>query len=146
MRQELYPCLGTVVNYVRQNNAGEIEQGSGRILAVCLDASKRTMVHLDTETSITDLQGNVIPNPKFNVDILCLNPTPEFVKKFTEATQAVQAISGKGNKLVQEVVEDYNGRVELLYDGILGAPIEFEQEPVAAPEAVENGAGVEAAA
>lgn len=116
--KEEYPKIGSVVGYVRTDQKGETEVGFGRVLAICMDEGKRLMVHLDPEA----VEGG----QKFNVDMSCLNPSPEFVEKFTLAIDAVKEISEEGNAKVQALVTIYNDRVDFVRNEIFGSPVDFD--------------------
>lgn len=120
MKLASYPAIGQRVAYVRQNpSTGEILTGFGLVLAIHLDAVKRVMAHLSEKNA----EGH---EEKFNVDLTCLEPTEEFIIRFTEVTNKVKEISSEGNKQVISVVSDFNKKVEDVYSGILGEPIEIE--------------------
>lgn len=117
-----YPRIGQTVNYVRQANGGGIETGSGRVLAICLGEDKRLMLHLDNEAP----EGS----QKFNVDLNCVNPTPDFIDRFTVACDTVAKISKRGNDIVAETVKEFNLQVEAEYVGILGEKLCFDHDAV----------------
>lgn len=118
MKTATYPAIGQKVEYVRQGADGEIETGKARILALTLDPDKRLVAHLDKEA----MEGS----EKFNVDVGCLNPSNGFIERFTAATKMVLELSGEGNGKVQEIVAEYNEKVNQAYTGVLGKPLIFE--------------------
>lgn len=124
MKTATYPQIGAQVQYVRQNAAGETVRGTAMVLAVCLDHGRRLMAHVVGDVVQPD--GSVAEQ-KFNVDISCLNPSDDFVKRFSETTMAVRELSAEGNRLAQEIVAQYNEKVEELYSGLLGVPVEIER-------------------
>lgn len=115
-----YPELGTKVSYVRQNHQGEILTGQATVMAICVDGEKRLTAHLK------DTSPQEEPKPGFNVPLTCLNPTKEFIEKFTEEMGKVEALVKEASDMNQEIVKKYNAEIAVLYTGILGEPLVFE--------------------
>lgn len=121
MFTEVYPKIGSKVDFVRQNlQSQDVERGSGMILAVCLDATKRLVVHVAPDHP----EGTDQPQ-NFNVDISCLNPTDEFIKKFSDKLEEIKSVSSEGNGKVEAIVSEYNNRVTEIYTELLGQPVEI---------------------
>lgn len=112
-----YPIIGTKVTYIRQNQLGEAERGSGTVLGIGLDANKRITAHLELDNDKKD---------KVNVDTACLNPSEDFIQDFAIAIKKIEVITKEGNSKVQELVELYNKQVEKCYDNVLGKPVVFD--------------------
>ncbi len=123
MKTTSYPALGQSVSFIRQNlndKENPISQGVGTIVALSLDVHKRQVVTILT----TKATGE--PD-KVNVDINALNPSEEFVAKFKSTLEAVAAFQSEGNGKAQEIVAEYNQRIQEAYSAVLGAPIEIDQ-------------------
>ena len=121
MTQANYPTLGSKVTYIRQIKLGTTEKGSGTILGLGLDATKRITAHVELDT---------VAKEKVNIDIACLNPTDEFSEKFKTCVERVELLTEEGNKEVRGLVEYYNGMVEDLYSAMLGDAVVFEENNV----------------
>lgn len=116
-----YPVIGTKVKFCRQNvQTHEVETGSGTVLAICMDQNKRLVAHIQPDFP----EGTEQPS-KFNVDLNCLNPTDEFIQKFTDVTAEIKRLTDEGNEKVKQIVADYEGIISGKYTEILGSPVEF---------------------
>ncbi len=129
MLQSLYPSIGSTVKYVRQNQLGAAETGSGIVLGITLDANNRPMAHIEIPIKLPTGQ-----NEKINVDIACLNPMDGFVEQFAVAMKEIQKLSEEGNGKVQEIVSEYNKRVEDLFTIVLGVPVVLDELKVETKE------------
>lgn len=80
-----------------------------------MDGNRRVMAHLKDPNIET----------AFNVDLSCLNPSEQFVDQFTALTATVKSVGDEGNAKAQEVIKDYNKRIDELYSSVLGKPVEI---------------------
>lgn len=113
----MYPRLGSKVSFVRGNpHTNEIEHGTGLVMAICLDTALRPMAHIEALKSDGE-------KDRFNVDLLCVNPSDEQVEKYTATVNAVKALQSEGNDKVASMVAEYNGRVSDAYTGVVGDPV-----------------------
>lgn len=116
-----YPRIGSKVNYVRQGENGQMVEGNGTVLAVVLDPAKRLMVHLETD-ELVDGQKS-----RRNVHANCLFPSDDFKASFKGSLDAIRSMGDEGNGKAQEIVTEYNKRVDAAYDVILGVAVKFDE-------------------
>lgn len=123
LRTTAYPEIGQSVTFLKENiNERAVEEGSGVILSICLDANKRLMAHVLVDNTEKP-DGN---SEKINVDVQLLNPTPEKKQAFQSAVEDVKSIVDEGNGKIQELVEEYNRRTQERYDEVLGRAVKIE--------------------
>ena len=128
MHETLYPTMGTKVSYIRENKLGAPESGTGIVLGIAVDATKRVTAHLE-------INGG----EKINVDLLAINPSDEYITKFAEAIKEVKAIGEMGNGEIKVIVDKFNGMVDSVYDTVFGGKVTLEvNETVAIKEESED--------
>lgn len=116
MKTATYPEIGQSVTYVRQNldrgAENQMLEGEGVVKAIHLDAAKRLCAHVQAEGQ-----------PGVNVDIRLLNPSDEVKAKFLTVVNKVRDLENEGNGKVQEIVAEYNAKVDAEFNSVLGEPV-----------------------
>lgn len=112
--------LGSAVEYIRQDkaNLGEVLTGQGYVRQIALDHQGRRVVGIFDSSQPE--AGRV-----FNVDVLAVNPTPEFKAKFQELVKGIAALQDEGNKAIAALASDYNAKIETLTDTVLGEGLDL---------------------
>lgn len=109
--------LGDKVTYIRRfaNEEGKLifSEGTGVVTGIGLDGSKNAIVLLKDG------------DKKFNAYVSCLNRDKAFHALFKTKMTEIEAIAAEGKKKQQEVIDDYNARTSVIYDEIVGKPIEL---------------------
>ena len=124
MRKQEYPAIGSKVSFIRQDHNLNVVAGTGMILAICMDAEKRLCAHIQPDNMIPDADAE--RPAKINVDLACLNPSPEFVELFNKRSEEVKALTAEGNGKARDIVAEYNQRIDAIKNDLLGSAIELE--------------------
>lgn len=129
MKTATYPQIGTRAKFVRLNPTTMLpERGEGLIVGFGLNEKQQVMTFIVASLASPDPAMNgAIVEQRVNIDLACLDPSDEYVAKFGEITAQIKATGDEGNGKVTNIVQEYNQRVDALYQSILGAPIEFEK-------------------
>lgn len=118
--------IGDQVRYVHKRAKTEIKdnakvvtghqivEGEGIVRAICVDHTKRLVVQIADETDV------------FNVDYNAINPTPEFVEKFTVLCENIAGYTAEAKKKQSEIVQEYNAKIDEICDELLGEKVEIE--------------------
>lgn len=107
--------LGDSVNYIRQRG-GAVLEGQGVVRGLVLDHTGRRVAAIHDSSQP---RGHEV----FNVDVLAVNPSPEFKAKFRELVAKIMALSEEGNKAAAAAVEKYNAQIDAAYNALLGEPL-----------------------
>lgn len=127
MNNTEYPTLGTIVNFIRGNEKGDIFEGEGIVEAIHLDPRNRLMVRIKTNELDENCNKRV-----YNVDLMAINCDDDTKALYADALKDVVGITKEGNDMVQKTVASYNGKVDAIYNKLLGDPVSCETfEPVA---------------
>jgi len=118
--------LGDKVSFIRADEKGNIIEGCGVVVARYMRDGRELVQVKGVESS-------------HNVFLACVNPSDEFKAAFTAGMIQVQQLTDEGNAKVRELVADYNERVEVVYDGLLGARMEGFNDVCATPERTSSG-------
>ena len=113
--------IGTKVNFIRRTKEDAVVNGRGIIKAIFLDPNN----HKSAQVIYKNEEGK---EETQNILWQAINPTLEFEKAFTELVAQVSEIAKEGNAKVQEVVAEYNKKVEDAETALLGQPIKLEIE------------------
>ena len=115
-----YPKIGSTVNFVCHGEDDEPVLGSGIVLAIVLDPSKRIMATLETDEDVEHSRKR-----RRNVYLSCLEPTESFIRDFKQVAQSVRELSDNGNKQSAEIVERFNKMIDEAQSVVLGASVVF---------------------
>jgi len=114
MKNKLYAQIGSIVTYIRSNEKGEVNTGTGSVQAIFLDPRNRLMARVkDGEKD-------------YNVDYSTLGYSEDTLREYKECLSQVMKITKEGNDLVQKTVASYNAKVEAAYAKFLGNPVVCE--------------------
>ena len=108
--------LGDKVTYIRQHmkdDAPTVSEGEGTIIGIGLDPDNRAIVLLKDG------------DERFNALMGCLNRDKEFHDAFRAAMTEIEAISKEGNEAVKVLAGTYNDRVCVIYDTLVGKPLDI---------------------
>lgn len=119
--------IGTKTQYTRFAD-GKVLTGEGVIKGIGLDPENRIVV------LVRDGKH------RFTIHKAALTSDPAFVAKFSEMSNKVTELGTKGNAEQDATAKKYNGEIQALKDGILGAPLALDEvEPVLQNDAAQAG-------
>lgn len=104
--------LGEEVSYIRYNKDG-VSEGVAHLKGIGLDGEGRAIVLLKAGED------------SFNTFLACVSPTPEFCEEFRARIAEIDALTKEGNEKAKAIVDEYNLRVDTIYDKLVGTPIEL---------------------
>jgi tripartite-type tricarboxylate transporter receptor subunit TctC len=128
MKMSSYPTIGQKVRYVRQDpTTGKSVTGEGQIRSIAVDPDKKLVAFLEGDVERPNEKGELVTTKeKFLVYVSCLNPSEEFIDKFTAGMNKVLEIAQEGNGKSQEIVAEYNQKVDQVKNEFLGQSVVFE--------------------
>lgn len=112
--------IGDKVKFIR-HTLDNIEEGSGRIKAITLDADSRRIVHILNDVPNEDGSEHV-----FNTFMPCVNPTGEFKVEFREMVKRVDALVLEVNGEIKKLTDGANAEIGALHSELLGVPVKFD--------------------
>lgn len=115
---DLYPKLGTRVNFIRYDGKQFVE-GDGFVKAIFIDPNGYPSVQL------ADV-GN--EKSVFNVELACIDASEDFKGRYRSTIELIEAKAKEGNDKAQEVVITYNKSVDDLRAVAFGDPIVIHYE------------------
>lgn len=104
--------IGDKVTYIRHSKDG-VSEGEAKIKGIGLDGESRAIVLL--------VEGD----NSFNTYTACVNPTEDFKEQFTAMVTELEELSKEGNDKAKAIVEQYNGKISVMRDALIGSPVEL---------------------
>ena len=103
-----YPQLGETVKYIRQDHeAKKLASGEGIVRAIFLDPRQRPVVNVkDGENT-------------YSIDLAAVNPVDGFEDLYKAKLEEINQVSDEGNAKAKAIVDEYNKRVDEMYDSFL---------------------------
>lgn len=105
--------IGDSVTFIRNCKDGVVE-GTARLKGIGLNGEGRQIALLK------DAEGN-----SFNTYIACLNPSPEVCQQFRDLITKTDALGKVGGEKQKEIVAEYNAKIAILDDALLGPALEL---------------------
>lgn len=113
MKEKTYWQIGSIVDYARPDQKGDIHTGKGTLVAYFLNEGRLMAQVKDGETA-------------WNCEYPMINASPEKVAEYDAAIKRVQAITLEGNEKVKDVVSVFNAEVDSVYEAVLGEKVQLE--------------------
>lgn len=104
--------IGDKVTYIRHSKDG-ISEGEAKIKGIGLDGESRAIVLL--------VEGE----NSFNTYVSCVNPSDEFKAQFIAMVSELEELSKEGNDKAKAIVEEYNQKISVKRDALIGSPVEL---------------------
>ena len=112
--------VGKQIAYIREIQGKEqTKEGGGRVKSLHLNADGRFMCHIQDDE--LDKEGKI---QIFTIAVGCVDPSEEFKDKFRALVDEIDVLAAEATAKNQELMDDYNGRINKLKDELLGKPLE----------------------
>lgn len=111
MTTQEYFKIGSEVKYLRHDTELKVFQERGIVRAIFIDPNDRLMAQVKNGDNA------------YNVHYSTLNYEQSMVKPYKDLLQDIRGTSDEGDLLVQEIVDQYNLKVQIFTTALLGEPL-----------------------
>lgn len=113
MNTQEYFKIGSEVKYLRHDTDLEVFEEVGIVRAIFIGVDDRLMAQMKSG------------DDAHNVHYITLGYEQSLIKEYKDLLQDIRSTSDDGDLLVEDIVDEYNGRVQDMTTALMGEPLEF---------------------